>query len=241
MQGSLGSANANAWRWGFLRNLRREAAPLVSGGSGAVVKRTRASAKQLFDAQREKAPDKQGLMLLAMCSLLLAGYRELQAEGVERKASYEAVRRAFLATFRRSTTGFTRILLAVSRDPVASLTRRPYARVMQIIFGASMGFEERHSDDRLDLVVTRCGFNRFFVEHDEPLLTRIACEWDRGWIDAVNDSKRPIRIDRPLTISTGCERCEFQHVRPAGEREPAADVVLERRPEVTASLARSAD
>lgn len=236
MKGSFGTLHANAWRRAFLRNFRREVASLLPDRANVVVERTASSAQQLFEDHRGQVPDKQGLWIAGLCSLMLAGYRELQAEQVDRKAAYEAVRRATLATHRVPTKWLTRLLLALLRDPVSSLSRMPYLLIVRRVFGTSFSFEERASAGQFDLVVTRCAFNRFFVDHGERQLTLIACEWDRNWIDEVNPSKRPIRVERPITMGAGCERCEFQHIRAVRKTGSCADIVLERRPEVAASL-----
>lgn len=233
---SFGSLHANAWRRAFLRNFRKAVTPLLHDRANAVVKRTAASAQQLFDDRRGQAPDKQGLWMVGLCSLMLAGYRELQAERLDRTTAYEAVRSATLATHRVPSKWLTRLLLVLSRDPVSSLSRMPYLPIVRRAFGTGFGFEERHSAGQIDLVVTRCAVNRFFVDHGEPQLTLIGCEWDRNWIDEVNSSKRPIVVKRPMTIEAGCERCEFQHIRAARDTGPCADIALQRGLELTASL-----
>jgi len=234
--GSFGSLRANTWRWAFLRHLRREAQRAAPAHAGAVMDRTRSSAQRLFDDSRRDVPDKPGLMMVGACSLVLAGYRELLAAGVDRLTAYEAVRRAFLATFATSTRWFVRTFLTLSRDPVAQLSKPVSLRLGQRAFGAMFGFEQRASGDEVDLVVTHCGFHQFYVEHGEPLLTLIHSEWDRIFMDAMNASRRPIQVQRPETISTGCDRCVFRFVRTVDVAGTALDIVLASRPELTASL-----
>lgn len=236
MNRSFGSLRANAWRWSFLRHLRREARRAAPQHAPVVMERTRASAQQLFDDSRQDVPDRAGLTVVGASSLVLAGYRELLAAGVDRLTAYETVRRAFLATYATPTRWFARVFLALSPDPVARLSNPRFLKLGRRAFGAMFGFEQQVSEDRVDLVVTHCGFHRFYTEHGEPLLTRIHSEWDRTFMDAMNASPRAIRVQRPETISTGCDRCVFQFVRTRDVAGTTSDIVLESRPEVTASL-----
>jgi hypothetical protein len=174
-------------------------------------------------------------MVIGCGTMILAAYRELVAAGVDRETAYETVRRAFLATFRRSTGMAIRSLLAPSRNPVKSLSGVSLAKLFHALFGALFRFEDRISRNRVDLIVTRCEFHRFFVEQGEPLLTRILCEWDQSWMGPLNASRRPIRAERPATLSTGAPACDFRFSR-TEDPNLARDVVLERRPEVGEAL-----
>jgi hypothetical protein len=237
MRHFLGSLLASPWRRSFLRHLRREVRSLRPDAD-ALLRRIEQSARRAFVERRGDAPDPQGLMVIGSSTMILAGYRELVAAGVDREVAYESVRRAFLATFRRSTALATRSLFALSRDPVKSLSRVSLAKFFHGLFGAMFEFEDRISTDRVDLVVTRCEFHRFFVDEGEPLLTRILCEWDHNWLDALNASGRPLRAGRFSTFSTGAQRCEFCFSR-TEDPALARDVVLERRPDVAEALSGS--
>lgn len=50
-----------------------------------------------------------------------------------------------------------------------------------------MQFDQEETLDSVELLVRRCAFHQFFVEHGEPALTRVFCEWDRNWMDIVNE------------------------------------------------------
>lgn len=233
---SFRTARANSWKRPFLRHFRREVSRIRPGTANDLARRTASAAQRLFDESEKGAPDKSALVVIGASSLALAGYRELLAEGIDRNTAYEAVRRAFLATYRMPTRLFTRLFLLLSRDPVASLSGGSMLKLNRRMFGVGFEFDQRISADGYDLIVTRCLFNQFFVDHGEPLLTRIACEWDRSWMDEMNSSKRPIRVERPLTIATGCERCEFQHMRTTNRAGAPVDVCVEGRAEVVEAL-----
>lgn len=113
-------------------------------------------------------------------------------------------------------------------------------RRVRIAFGRTMGFDQVDAPDRVTLVVTGCAFHRFFVEEGQPLLTRIVCESDRSWMDTANASRRPIRMERPRTLSTGGNCCEFVQVRSSERSNAGTDVILTSRSEVVETL-READ
>ena len=93
-----------------------------------------------------------------------------------------------------------------------------------------MGFGQHTDADSTTMIVSRCAFHRFFVEHGEPSLTRLVCAWDRNWMDVLNASKRPVRVERPHTISTGAETCHFRFVRDPDKRDTTTRDVIDDAP-----------
>ncbi len=90
-----------------------------------------------------------------------------------------------------------------------------------------MEFAEEKTDDAVELVVRRCGFHQFFVAHGEPALRPVVCALDCVWMEILDRPPRPIRTERPSTISTGGDGCRFRFIRDHDKRrvEPA-DIVL---------------
>ena len=101
------------------------------------------------------------------------------------------------------------------------------AKQGQRMYGKSMEFADENTEDSADMLVTRCAFHEFFVGHGEPSLTVLICAWDRNWMDVIDQSARPVRTERPTTISTGGDCCRFRFIRDAEKsgKEPN-DVVL---------------
>lgn len=237
----VGILMAAPWRRSFLRHLRHEINGLVGDHAGEVSRRTAASARRHVDEHRADLPDAQAMVVVTLAALVLAGFRTLVAGGVARPDAYEAVRKAFMATGATPFRWFLRGFLAVSRDPVTVASKPSYLRFAYAMFGRSFGFDLRTGPDRADLVVTRCAFHRFFVEHGEPVLNRIMCEWDHLLFDEMNASQRPIRMSRPATISTGCDECVFRHERTDGTGWKFVDIVIDHRLETLGLLADQAD
>jgi hypothetical protein len=90
-----------------------------------------------------------------------------------------------------------------------------------------MEFAEEKTDDAVVLVVRRCAYHQFFIDHGEPALTPVLCMFDRVWMEIIDRAPRPIRTERPSTISTGGDSCRFRFIRDHNKRgvEPV-DVVL---------------
>lgn len=237
----LGVPSAVMVRWSFLRHLRREIIGLVGERADSVVGRTSDVARRLVKERRADVPDAQGLNVVTFAALVLAAFRTLVAEEVGRPDAYEAVRKAHMATVATPVRWLVRGFLAASRDPVAVASRPAYLRFVQAWFGTSIGLDQRTAADRADLIVTRCPFHGFFADQGEPLLLRIMCEWDHNLFDEMNASRRPIRLSRPETISTGCDECVFRHERSDDTGADLLDIVLERRPETLALLADRGD
>ena len=76
MKVAFGSLQANGWGKTFLRHLGREIGVSLPGEPRPALERVRDAAQQLFDAESPSLPDKQGRMILAMCVVVLAAYRE---------------------------------------------------------------------------------------------------------------------------------------------------------------------
>jgi hypothetical protein len=226
MRLKFGHFGAGLWARGYLRNCRREIRP-IARDARAIEADIRRRAQTLFDEQVTALPDKQARSILAMCSLVLASYRVLVEHGVEGAAAFESVRRAFAKTYPGPLTWLVRTWLWLHRDPVAYLRGRSLAASGRRMYGKSMEFADEQTDSSVAFLVTRCAFHEFFVRHGAPELTPLVCAWDRAWMDAIDRSRRPVRTERPSTISTGGECCRFSFVRDADKTgNDPHDVVL---------------
>lgn len=228
MRLKFGSFVASLWATAFLRNCRKVFAPLIA--VNPVEARIRQRAQTLFDEELVSLPDKKGRLILAMCSLVLAAFEELKSQAIQPALAFDAVRRAFAVTYPAPMTWSVRVWLWFHRDPVRNLQRRPrMADQGRRMYGKSMEFAEEYTEDCADMLITRCAYHEFFVKHGAADLTLLVCAWDRAWMDAVDRSVRPVRTERPSTISTGGECCRFRFVRDALKAKQSPqdhDVVL---------------
>jgi len=222
----FGNPVINVLGYFFLRNCHRELrgkAPDVE----LLVESIRDHAQQVFDASVAALPDPQARVIYVYCSLLLATFREIRAETGDAAGAYAFARTVFQQTLERPWRLLIKLWLWLVRDPVGFLSRWSLARLSQRSYGTSMEFTEEKTDDTVSLVVRRCAYHQFFVDHGEPTLTPVLCMFDRIWMDVINRSPRPIRTERPSTISTGGDSCRFRFTRDHNKHgaEPA-DVVL---------------
>lgn len=225
---AFGTLRARAWQWAFLRHLRHEVAALVPDDPSRVVSEAAAMAQQSYARAHDGVPDRAGVHVLRASALVLGSYHALRRAGASDAAAYEAVRRAFRATWRTPTTLLVKLVMGLVRDPVGALSHRRYLSVLRAAFGSGADFQQRVAEGQIDLIVTRCAFERFFAEHAEPRLTQVVCEWDHNWMDVMSTSRRPVQLNRPMTLSTGCEQCTFQHIRTATASQRGRDVVCDQ-------------
>lgn len=117
MKVAFGSLQANGWGKTFLRHLGREIGASLPGEPRPVLERVRDAAQQLSDAKSPSLPDKQGRMILAMCVVVLAAYRELGTLTGDAQRAYSLVEAAFRKSYQTLFRLMYRALL-VFRDPV---------------------------------------------------------------------------------------------------------------------------
>ena len=232
MRLQFGNPVINVLGYFFLRNCRRELRRKAPGAeqpdANLLVARIREHTQQVFDAS-VALPDQQARVICAYCSLLLAAFREFRAETGDAAGAYAFTRTAFQKTLERPWRLLIKLWLWIAHDPVGFLSRWSLARFFQRNQGTSMEFAEEKTDDTVVLVVRRCAYHQFFVDHGEPALTPVLCMFDRIWMEVIDRSPRPIRTERPSTISTGGDSCRFRFIRDHNKRgvEPV-DVVLVR-------------
>src|SRR5215510_4098067 len=231
MRLQFGNLIINVIGYFFLRNCRRELQGKAPGAelpdTDLLVARIRDHTQQVFDARVAALPDPQARVIYAYCSLLLAAFREFRAETGDAAGAYAFARTVFQRTLERPVRWFIKLWLWLARDPVGFLSRWSLVRLSQRSYGTSMEFAEEKSDDSVVLVVRRCAFHQFFLDHGEPALTPVLCMFDGVWMEIIDQSPRPIRMERPSTISTGGDSCRFSFIRDHDKRgaEPV-DVVL---------------
>jgi hypothetical protein len=210
----------------FLRNCRRELQG-KSSDTELLVARIRDHTQQVFDASAVGLPDKQAGVIYAYCSLILGAFREVRAETGDEAYAYAFARKVFQQTLERPWRWLFKLLLRLARDPVGFMNRWSLLRLFQRSQGSAMEFAEEKTDDTVVLVARRCAYHQFFVDHGEPALTPVLCVFDRVWMEILDRSSRPIRMERPSTISTGGDSCRFRFIRDhnKGDIEPI-DIVL---------------
>ena len=231
MRLQFGNPVINVLGYFFIRNCRRELRRKAPGAelsdADLLVARIRDHTQQVFDRSAMALPDPQARVIYAYCSLLLAAFREFRAETGDAAGAYAFAGKVFQQTLERPMRWLIKLWLWLVRDPVGFLSRWSLLRLFQRNQGTSMEFAEEKTNDTVVLVVNRCAYHKFFVDHGEPTLTPVLCMFDRVWMEIIDRSSRPVRMERPSTISTGGDSCRFRFIRDHDKRgvEPV-DVVL---------------
>ncbi|MGH9769379.1 MAG: L-2-amino-thiazoline-4-carboxylic acid hydrolase [Blastocatellia bacterium] len=226
MRLQFGKPVINVLGYFFLRNCRRELQGKAPDAE-VIVARIRNHTQQVFDESMATPPDPQARVIYAYCSLVLAAFREFRAETGDAASAYAFARTVFQRTLERPMRWLPGLWLWLANDPVGFLSRWSLARLCQRSYGPSMEFAEEKTDDTVVLVVRRCAYHKFFVDHGEPALTPVLCMLDRVWMEAIDRSPRPVRTERPSTISTGGDSCRFRFIRDHDKRgEEPVDVVV---------------
>ena len=212
MRTHFGNVLANWWAANFFRSLQQTTVELRAAREG-VADNIKREAQSLFDEGRDSLPDRRARLVLTLCSLILASYRELLILTGDKQRTEEIVGKTLFITNQGPGKLMAKALLLPSRDPLKFFSRFSVKKISELTYGKSMGFTQEKTSDSLSLIVTRCAFHQFFIDHGEPQLTKLLCLWDRNWMDPINNSRRPVRIERPTTISTGSDVCRFRFVR----------------------------
>lgn len=165
-----------------------------------------------LDAERACwAVDAQSAGHLKLTSLLLASYRVLMRKLPSEEATM-LLQKAFVEPW-RELTARVRAALDTADDPFLFLSTASKEKEVRT-YGPTFTFErERDDADAYLLNIRRCFYHDYFVAHDAAELTRIFCEWDRSWFDAIAPDRHKVRFDRPTTLGYGGDMCRFQFRR----------------------------
>lgn len=216
----------NVWAGSFCRALRRELRGVV-GEPGSIVREARQRAVEMYRGLEGSMSDPREESMIASCCLVLATYRVLVAQLPEAEV-IRHIQNAVALVFQKPMRMLMRVWLWFARRPISGLSKNRWRRFSEWMYGPGMGFSQEEDLEKVDLIVHRCAFHRFFVEHDAPQLTRVFCLWDRNWMDVINSSRRTVRTERPSTLASGGDCCRFRVVvTPRATDDAANDIALD--------------
>ena len=236
MSKRLGGLQGRFWRHCFLRRFRAQVKPIADRDAERWTREARGRAEAIYSTRATEI-DQKGHMIQMMCSHILAAYRVLRDKTGDAQLAFGVVKEAMERTLHRPMDLMVRLFLKLYRDPVGKLSRMNFATFGRRSYGDTMVFDGEHGENHVDMLVRRCAFHQFFVDHGVPGLTLALCNWDRHWMQLLDDSPRPIRSERPSTISTGGECCRFRFVRDESKgTTQTVDVVLDSLTTLQTSL-----
>ena len=166
----------------------------------------------LYESKRGPANDEQNTFHLRCGTLVLAAYRVLQ-RSVPKDDAFEKVRRAFIEPGRADTLREMAEMMNTASDPFRHLVTHTKCHEEQFL-GSSFKFERVQDDDHAYKVhVNECFYHRFFSENGAAELTRVACDSNANWIDAIDPAKHAARFERPSMLGYGDDKCRFYFYR----------------------------
>jgi hypothetical protein len=166
----------------------------------------------LYESKRGLAGDEQHTFHLRCGTLVLAAYRVLQ-RSIPKDDAFEKVRRAFIEPGRADTFREMAEMMNTAGDPFRQLVTHTKSQEEQFL-GSTFKFERVQDDDHAYKVhVHECFYHRFFSENGAPELTKLACDINANWIDAIDPAKHGVRFERPSMLGYDGDKCQFYFYR----------------------------
>ena len=185
---------------------------LLQGDGQHLEQVIRSEQTALYESKRGAATDEQHTFHLRCGTLVLAAYRVLQLS-VPKDDAFEKVRRAFIEPGRADTLREMAEMMNTATDPFRHLVTHTKCQEEQFL-GSTFNFERVQDDDHAYKVhVNECFYHRFFSENGAPELTRLACDINANWIDAIDPAKHGVRFERPSMLGYGDDKCGFYYYR----------------------------
>ena len=186
---------------------------MLSQGDGPHLEQViRSEQAALYESKRGLATNEQSTFHLRCMTLALAAYRVLQLS-VPKDDAFEKVRRAFIEAGRADTFREMAEMMNTATDPFRDLVTHTKSQEEQFL-GSTFNFERVQDDDQAYKVhVHECFYHRFFSENGAPELTRLGCDINANWIDAIDPAKHGVLLDRPSMLGYGGDKCRFYFYR----------------------------
>ena len=147
-----------------------------------------------------------------MLAAVLAAYRVL-AGRMPRDQLVSLLRDSFAGQFRDVVRDGTARWLDTVEDPFTAMVDLSKSRE-RLSFGAGFQFEHERDDRQAYLLNVRgCFYHNFFAANGAPELTPVFCDFDLGWIEAIDPGRHGLRFERATTIGYGGEMCPFHFFR----------------------------
>lgn len=178
--------------------------------------------RQLLDHGSRYAVDQAAKHNLELTLVVLAGYQVLEPH-LGAHTAYRIVRYCLIEPLSDTIQMGVRAMLDAAPDPFVAIVASSKEREANF-FGGGFDFERAHDDaDIYQVNVRRCFHHDVLSEHQAAHLTRILCDFDANWIQAIEPQRDHLIFQRPETIATGATHCPFRFQRtPPNARGPAA-------------------
>lgn len=182
-------------------------------------------AERIASENEALAVDAAGRRWLALCAMLLAGYRTLLPLVGDGPVAIAVLQSAMTRPFTAGITAFLRDRFGISQDA----PEEAFARIAETFqsrgqerFGRAFRFvPDGRDDDRSFTKITRCLFDDFFRANNAGELTVVCCAMDYVWAEELAHPRYGVRFERPTTLAAGDDACRFRFFRSSSPRGPA--------------------
>jgi hypothetical protein len=186
---------------------------ILSQGDGPHLEQViRSEQAAMYESNHGLATDEQSTFHLRTVTLALAAYRVLQVS-IPKDDAFEKVRRAFIEPGRADMLREMAEVMNTGTDPFRNVVT--YSKSQEeLFFGSKFTFERVQDDEHAyKLHVNECFFHRFFTENGAPELTKLGCDINANWIDAIDPAKHGVLLERPTMLGYGGDKCRFYFYR----------------------------
>jgi hypothetical protein len=201
----------------FARAIVDAVASYAASSRQAVEDCLRAETEGITSANAALAVDAAGRRWLAVCSILLAGYRTLLPLAGDAPAAIAVLQSAMKRPFTAEITAFLRDRFGISQDAPDEAFERiaeTFQSRGQERFGCAFTFVPDGRDDARSFTkITRCLFNDFFQRNNAGELTVACCAMDNIWAEELAHPRYGVRFERPTTLAAGDDACRFRFFR----------------------------
>ncbi|MBI4618281.1 MAG: L-2-amino-thiazoline-4-carboxylic acid hydrolase [Planctomycetes bacterium] len=199
------------FREGFLAAVRERINELLPGDGERLCAEIERLWPSIYESRKTLVVDPASEGHLRSCSLVLAAHRLLAPQLPRPDQAIEVIRNAFIEAAKRMGSADDMLAAAFSgtSDPLEVYVGMAKAKETGF-YGATFAFEHARDDkDAFHQDVTKCFYFDFFKAEGVPELTRMFCDSDEIWMDALNRGHFGIRVERPTTLAFGGTGCPF--------------------------------
>jgi hypothetical protein len=205
----------------IVSNLLEAARPQIPALHGrswqALTSAIRAHAATLAEQNAARATDGPSQQWLALSSLLLAAYRELQPLVGDAQEVLAILRHAMAAPIQARIATHLEERFGITQETPAdafTLIAANFKRRGDERFGDAFTYVQDVQDETRSFInIERCFFNDFIRANGAPEVTPIFCAMDYLWADELEQPRYGVRFDRPTTLAQGHDACRFQFTK----------------------------
>ncbi len=211
----------------FLKGIGKHLTVIAPDRREELVEAIGARATELVEEDSDMVVDGASKGMLAMSSVVLAGYEVLRPELDDDGArTILFLQHVFSETISRSVEIVVKAL--ASRDEPLEAVEKAMTK-SSAMYGSYFHFEfDRPDPGTFEMRVERCFFRDFFARHDALIVTTVLCAFDAAWMEALDPAVSGLRAERTSLLSLGSDACRFRVLGTDDPLAPYEDAIEQR-------------